>query len=131
MLAMNGGGNDRGGETGQRADLDDATRREDAHKSGDEEIIARTNPARMADIIPVDHGMEKIELAGRGNFPRATQLVGELPIFDFKLFEGFEFADIEISGGACRLMLLTKAPDFPGELEAAAARPGPNQIDIT
>ncbi len=52
----------------------------------------------MADIVPVDHGMKKIELAGRGNFPGVTELIRELPIFDLELLERFELADIEISG---------------------------------
>jgi hypothetical protein len=85
----------------------------------------------MPEIVAVDHGMEKIELAGGRNLPRATQLVRELPIFDFELFEGFEFADIEISGGACRLRLLTKTPDFPCEFDTATGRPRADQIDIT
>ena len=130
MLAMNGGGDDRGGETGERAYLDDAAGRDDADERGEEKIIARTNPARMPDIIAVDHGVEEIELARRGNFSGMIQLGGELPIFDFELLERFEFTDIEVSRGAGRLSAVTQTPDFPRDFEAAAARPMANQIQI-
>ena len=99
MLAMHGGGNDRGGETGERADLDDTSGRQDADERGEEEIIARTNPSLMPNILAVDQGVEEIDLAGRRNFSGMIQLGGELPIFDFELLERFEFTDIEVSRG--------------------------------
>jgi len=131
MLAMNGGGNNRGGEAGERSDLDDAARREDADERSEEKIIARADPTRMAAIVPVDHGVKKIELAGRGNFFRAAELLRELPIFNLELLKRLELADIERSGGAGRLVPLTQARDLPRELEAAASRPISHQIEIT
>src|SRR5688572_16219625 len=131
MLAMNGGGNNRGGETGERSDLDDAARGEDADHRGEEKIIARADSPGMANIVPVDHGMKKIELARRGNFPRVTELSRELPIFDLELLERFELANVEISGCAGRPCPLTQLADFPREFEAAARRSIPNQFEIT
>src|SRR5687768_9177816 len=85
----------------------------------------------MADIVPVDHGMEEIELARSWNFSWITELLRELPIFDLELFEGLELADIETSAIAGRPGLLTQAADFPRKFEAAAPRPEPKQIEIT
>jgi hypothetical protein len=84
----------------------------------------------MPEIIPIHHGMEKIELARAGDFPGPTQLVGELPIFDFKLFERFELADIELPRGAGKLVPLTKKSDFSRDFEAATSTAMANQIDI-
>lgn len=131
MLAVDGGGNDRGGETGQRPDLNDPARSEDADERGEKKIIARADSTGMADIVPVDHGMKEIELARSGNFSRMAELSGELPIFDLELFEGLELADVEASPIAGGRDLLAHAANFPRKTEAPAWRRKPKQIEIT
>jgi hypothetical protein len=66
--------------------------------------------------------VKKIEFARRGNFSRAPELFGKLPIFDFKLLERFELADIEISGRASRLLLLDRGTHAANDFEAPAWR---------
>ena len=69
---MNGRGDDRGGETGERADLDDAPGRENADERGEKKIIPRADASRITDIIESDHLVKEIDLAGRGNFAAMT-----------------------------------------------------------
>src|SRR5207244_1559661 len=90
MLTIDGGGDDRGGKTGERADLDNAPGRENADERGKKKIIPRADPAGIANIIEIHHGMEKIHLARRGDFAGMTQLFRELSVLDFELLERLE-----------------------------------------
>jgi hypothetical protein len=85
----------------------------------------------MADIVAIDHGMEKIELAQSRNFFGVAKLSRELPIFDFELFERFKLPDIETAAVAGWPDLLGEAADFSRESEAATPGPVSNQIEIT
>jgi hypothetical protein len=67
MLTMNGSSDDGRRETGQRPDLDDTTRRENADQSREKKVIARTDASRIADLIQVDHRVKEIEFTGRRN----------------------------------------------------------------
>jgi hypothetical protein len=130
MLAMNGGGNNRGRETRQGSDLDDAPRRKNTDQGGEKEVIAGTNPSRIPDIIQVHHGMKKIELARRWNFSGAPQDGGQGPVFDLEFLEGAEFANIEaIVGGTWRRSRRSTV-HLAHELEPAAARRIPKGVEI-
>ena len=72
MLAVNGSGDDRGGTTGERANLNDAPRRKNADQAGEKKIVPRADASRITDIIESDHLVKKIDLAGRGNFAVMT-----------------------------------------------------------
>lgn len=122
MLAMNGSRNDRRRETSQRSYLDDSTRREDADQSGKEKIIARTDSSGISNIIEIDHRMEEIELAGRGNFSRIAELLGKLPILDLELLPVLEFADIEVTRIRRRRVGSQRLPDSANKMEASTGR---------
>src|SRR5436309_14348819 len=53
MLAKQSGCDERGRKTGQRPNFDHALRRENADKSGQKKIIARSNRARMPSPAPL------------------------------------------------------------------------------
>ncbi|MEY2499214.1 MAG: hypothetical protein QOD12_2770 [Verrucomicrobiota bacterium] len=72
MLTMNGSSDDGRRETGQRPDLDDTTRRENADQSREKKVIARTDASRIADLIQVDHRVKEIEFTGRRNLSRVS-----------------------------------------------------------
>src|SRR3954469_10720577 len=130
MLAMDGGGYDGGGKTGQRADFHDAARSEDADHRRQKEVIARADAARIPRALFFDHGAKKIEFAGGRNFAGIPELRGELAILDFKLLEGIELADVEAAAVGRQRIICESAFYYPGDLEAASARGVPQRIQI-
>src|SRR3977135_1502522 len=65
MLTMNGGGDNGGGETGERANLDNAARCENADERGEKKIVPRADAAGITDIIEMHHLVKKINLSRR------------------------------------------------------------------
>src|SRR5213075_2760863 len=94
---VNRRGYNGGGKTCQRSDLDHSPGPQDADEAGKKKIIARTNPARIPDIVEVDHLVEKFDFAGRGNLAGLAEFLCQLPILDFKLLPVLKLADVEIA----------------------------------
>ena len=131
VLAMNGRGDDRRGETGQSSDLNDAPRRENTDQGREKKVIARTNSSRIPDIIQIHHRMEKREFARRRNFADAPQERREGRIFCLKFLERTKFTDIEALARGARQRARESAPQFPHDFETATGRRIPKGIEIT
>ena len=127
MLAIDGGGDDGGRETGQRPDLDNPARRENAYQTSEEKIIPRTDAARITDVIEVHHFVKKFDFARRGDFSRMPQFLGQQAILDFKLLPVLKLADIETWVGS-RQRIRARVSYFLGDLEAASRGGIPEQF---
>lgn len=122
MLAMNRGRNDSGGKAGERADFNNAARREDTHHTGEKKTIARTDAAGIADIIQGRHGVKKIHFARRGNFSRVAEFIGQLPILNLEFLPIVELADIETAGASWGRDLSNRFAHLAHEIEPAPDR---------
>ena len=131
MLAMDGGGENCRGKTGQRSDLQDTVRSEDTNQGREKKIIARADSSRIPNIFPIDHRVKKIELAGRRNFARISQLRSELAILGLKLLERPEFTDVEAPAGRRPRIICESASYHSSDGEAAPAGGIPQDIEIT
>src|SRR4051794_2890198 len=130
MLAVNRGGDDRGRKTRQGSDLDDAARRKNADEAGQKKIIAGTDTSGIADIIPINHGVQEIHFSRRGDLAGISEFVSQLTVFDFELFEGFELAYIEGARGLTGACIGNKSPHVLHQLEAATRRRMPKQLEV-
>src|SRR4051794_569226 len=122
VLPMNRRGYNGGRKTGQSPNLNNASRRKNTQKRSEEKINARTDAAGVKDIIEIDHSVENLDLARRGNFSGMAQFLGELPVLDLELIPVLELPDIEVARSAWGGVTANRFANFPRKLEPPAGR---------